>query len=348
MFQPDYRNILNAALNRKSDRLPLYEHSIGHNFIERVLDKKFPNPYSGDYSTKLEYFKHYFDFHLAMGYDTVSFECCVGPIMPGSGALGNHAEGVIKTRDDFNKYPWDEIENLYFNTFSDFFKALRAQMPEGMMAVGGVGNGVFECVQDVVGFEELCLIRADDEELYADLFSKVGDILCAVWARFLPQFGDLFCLCRMGDDLGFKSATLLPPEDIKKLIIPQYKRVVDIIHSHKKPFLLHSCGCIFDVMDDMINIAGIDAKHSNEDAIAPFSKWIDDYGTKIGNFGGLDTDALCDVTPCDIVEYTTHAYNVCAAKGKGVAIGSGNSIPDYVSVDRYVTALETIRKLRGE
>ncbi|MDR1030283.1 MAG: hypothetical protein LBL76_05370 [Treponema sp.] len=46
-----------------------------------------------------------------------------------------------------------------------------------------------------------------------------------------------------------------------------------------KPFLLHSCGCIFKVMDDLI-AARIDAKHSNEDAIAP-------YGRRIGNFGGL-------------------------------------------------------------
>ena len=348
MFQPDYRNILNAALNRKSDRLPLYEHSIGHNFMERVLGKKIPDLYGGNSSEKQEYCRLYCDFHIKMGYDTVPFECCVGSVMPGSGALGNHAEGVIKTREDFEKYPWDEIENLYFDAYSDFFKALRTQLPPGMMAVGGVGNGVFECVQDIVGFEELCLIRADDEELYADLFSKTGDILSAIWARFLPQFGDIFCVCRMGDDLGFKSSTLLPPDDVRAHIIPQYKRVVDIVHSHKKPFLLHSCGCIFDVMDDIIREAGIDAKHSNEDAIAPFSRWTDDYGSKIGNFGGLDTDALCDITPCDIVEYTTNAYNVCAAKGKGVAMGSGNSIPDYVSVDRYVTALEVIRKLRGE
>ena len=348
MFRPDYRNIQNAALNRKSDRLPIYEHSIGHGIIEKVTGKKCPDPYNGNYSDKLEYFKIFCDFHVTLGYDAPSAEGCAAAVMPGAGALGNHVEGVIKTRADFEKYPWNEIEDLYFNYFSDFFKALRANLHEGMLAVGGVGNGVFECVQELVGFEELCLIRADDEELFADLFAKAGDVLCSIWTRFLPQFGDIFCVFRMGDDLGFKSSTLLPPDDIRKHVIPQYKRIIDIVHSYKKPFLLHSCGCIFDVMGDMINIAGIDAKHSNEDAIAPFSRWIDDYGTKIGNFGGLDTDALCDVTPCDIVEYTTQAYNVCAAKGRGVAMGSGNSIPDYVSVDRYVTALETIRKLRGE
>ena len=62
-------------------------------------------------------------------------------------------------------------------------------------------------------------------------------------------------------------------DDIKAYI-PQYKRNIDIVHSWYV-VLLHSCGAIFDVMDDLIDVAGIDAKHSNEDAILPFSAgWI--------------------------------------------------------------------------
>jgi len=348
MFNPDYRNLVNAALNRVSDRIPLYEHIIGDTFIEKAIGKEFAFLHEGDHTSKLKYFRHLCSFFKDMGYDTVSYECCVGSIMPGSGALGQHKDGIIKTRDDYNKYPWEEITDLFFQAFKKSYIALRESMPEGMKAVGGVGNGVFECVQEIVGFEELCIIRSDDEELYADLFARVGDMLCAIWSRFLPEFGDIFCVCRMGDDLGFKSSTLLPPDDIRKFIIPQYKRIVDIVHKHKKPFLFHSCGYIFDVMPDIINIAKIDAKHSNEDQIAPFSKWICDYGSQIGNFGGLDTDALCEINTCDIVEYTTFAYNACVKKGRGVAIGSGNSIPDYVSVDRYYTAIDVIRRLRGE
>lgn len=46
-------------------------------------------------------------------------------------------------------------------------------------------------------------------------------------------------------------------------------------------------------MDDLIQTVGIDAKHSNEDKIAPFSTWIEKYGDRIGNFGGVDVDILC-------------------------------------------------------
>ena len=221
-------------------------------------------------------------------------------------------------------------------------------MPEGMRAIGGVGNGVFEMVQDLVGLEDLCYMKVDDEDLYLDMFRKVGDILTAIWKEFLAEYGDIYCVCRFGDDLGFKSATLLHQDDVKELIVPQYRRIVQEVHQAGKPFLLHSCGCIFGVMEELISVAGIDAKHSNEDIIAPFGRWIDDYGGRIGNFGGLDTDALCDINPCDVEEYTEQVYRVCERKGRGVAIGSGNSIPDYVSEERYLKANRLIRRLRGE
>ena len=348
MNNPDYRNIVNAAYNRKSARIPLYEHIISEKIMEAVQGKKFAELYNGDYRDKLEFFRHYCGFFRDSGYDTVSFECCAGPAMPGSGSLGGHKEGVIKTRSDFDAYPWDSIPEIYFENNRDYFRALGEAMPPGMKGIGGVGNGIFECVQDVTGFQELCYIKEDDPELYEALFAKTGEMLERIWKQFLAEFGGVFCVCRFGDDLGFKSNTLLSAADIRNLIIPQYRRIIELVHRNGKPFLFHSCGCIFSVMDDIILGAGIDAKHSNEDVIAPYSRWIDEYGGRIGNFGGLDTDVLCGNSSVDVVSYTTGVYRLCEKKGKGTAIGSGNSIPDYVSPGRYSLMLDTVRKLRGD
>ena len=348
MFEPDFRNIVNAAKNQRTARIPLYEHIISHKIMETIQGKKFAYLHDGSYTDKVEFFRNYCKFFLDSGYDTVSYERCVGAIMPGSGALGDHKEGVIKTRSDFDAYPWEKIPDIYFDNNRIYFQALEEAMPPGMKGIGGVGNGVFECVQDIVGFQELCYIKADDSDLYGALFAKVGDILTKIWERFLKEFGELFCVCRFGDDLGYKTNTLLDSDDIRNLVIPQYKRIVDLVHASGKPLLYHSCGCIFDVMDDIITVAGIDAKHSNEDVISPYSRWIDDYGGKIGNFGGLDTDTLCDSSSVDLVSYTTAIYRLCEAKGRGAAIGSGNSIPDYVNPVRYCQMLETVRKLRGD
>jgi uroporphyrinogen decarboxylase len=103
-----------------------------------------------------------------------------------------------------------------------------------MKAVGGVGNGVFECVQDIVGYLDLCLIRYDDPDLYAALFRRMGEVSEQIWKRFLLEYGDAFCVCRFGDDLGFKTMTLIPEEDIRAHVVPAHRRIVELVHAAGK------------------------------------------------------------------------------------------------------------------
>lgn len=346
-FEPDYRNIEKSARNIEADRLPLYEHIICDDVMEELTGSKFAELINGDDADKVEYFRHYCNFFKEMGYDTVSYECCVGAAMPGSGSLGAHVDPVIKTMEDFEKYPWDEVPDRYFDMFSRNFEALRKAMPAGMKAIGGVGNGIFECVQEVCGFMGLCYISADDPDLYAAMFQTVGDTNLKIWTRFLKEFGDIYCVCRFGDDLGHKTNTMLSSSDVKEFILPQYKRIVDVVHAAGKPFLLHSCGCIFDVVEDLINKVGIDAKHSNEDQIAVFPVWVEKYGDRIGNFGGIDTDAVCRLGKEEMTEYILNVVKQCRGHG-GFAFGSGNSIPNYVPADNYLHMVETIRQYRGD
>lgn len=345
MFEPDYRKLVLTARNKATPWISLYEHQIDTSIMEQVLGISFAQLYHGDDRDLDRFFQLYCDFYMQMGYDTVSYEEIIGRAMPGSGALGEHKKGVIRDASDFEKYPWESISDTYFQIYGRMFEALRRNLPPGMKAVGGIGYGIFECVQDLVGFEDLCYIRADDPELYSALFRRVGETNLKAWKRLLNDYGDVYCVCRFGDDLGFKSTTLLPPEDIKEHIIPQYRRIIQEVHRAGKPFLFHSCGCIFDVMEDIIDIAGIDAKHSNEDQIAPFPEWVRLYGDRIGNFGGIDTDAVCKLSREDMKEYIQEVVQKSFGHG-GFAFGSGNSIPYYVPVNGYLTMIEIIRELR--
>ncbi len=346
MFTPDYRNLQRAACNIESDRFPLYEHIINPTVAEKILGREFAWMLNGNYAEKKEYFRVFCDFFQKMGYDTISFEMCIGGVLIDGGALGGHKKGAIQTRDDFEKYPFDEIPRIYKQNFDMNFRALEEVLPPGMKAVGGVGNGVFELVQDLVGYMDLCYMSADDPELYTDLFARVGQMSLTIWEDFMKDHSDAFCVLRFGDDLGFKSNTLISAEDIRAHVIPQYKPIIDLVHRYGKPFLLHSCGCIFSVMEDLI-AAGIDAKHSNEDQIAPFPVWVERYGDRIGNFGGIDTDAVCRLSKPEMKEYISEV--VAKSKGRGgFAFGSGNSIPRYVAPEQFLTMNEAVREIRGE
>ncbi len=282
-----------------------------------------------------------------MTYDTVSYEVTVSRLLPDHGAIYGGRPGPIQTRADFERYPWDEIPQRYWEVAGRKFEALSKTLPTGMKALGGIGNGVLELSEDLVGFQYLAYMMADDPDLFADLFRKIGDLLVTLWETFLPSYGDQFAVCRFGDDLGFKTNTLVSPTVIRQHIIPQYRRILTLIRAAEKPFLWHSCGKIFSVMDDVIAL-GINAKHSNEDTIAPFDKWITRYGDRIGLLGGIDVDILCQCTPESIFEQVVEKGRLYRNMARGYALGSGNSIPDYVPPEGYLAMVRAGQHIRAQ
>jgi len=136
-----------------------------------------------------------------MTYDTVSFEVCVTSILPDGGALLGERPGPIQNRADFEAYPWADLPKLFRDCAMPQFEALSKCMPDGMKAIGGIGNGVFEISEDLVGFEKLCYMQADDPELFSDLYCRIGDFLIDIWGEFLERYSDLYAVCRIGDDI---------------------------------------------------------------------------------------------------------------------------------------------------
>lgn len=84
------------------------------------------------------------------------------------GALGNHADPAIKTREDFEKYPFDKVPALYAERFGPRFDALRAHMPEGMKAIGGIAIGSGNSIPDYVDVNKYVLMTRTVRECRGD------------------------------------------------------------------------------------------------------------------------------------------------------------------------------------
>ncbi len=346
-FQPDATHFSAVMNNRRPERLPIYEHNISPKVMERVLGCQFAGMLGGDNRDRQQYFQTFTRFFAEMTYDVVSFEVCITEVLPGHGALSGGRPGPIQSRADFERYPWDDVARRFWEVAAPRFAALAAALPPGMAAAGGVGNGVFEISEDLVGLEYLPFMMVDDPELYRDLYVRIGDVMLTIWNRFLQLYGDAFAACRIGDDLGFRSSLLTNPRTVRDHIIPQYKRLIDCIHGAGKPFLWHSCGAIFEIMDDFIAL-GINAKHSNEDAIAPFTRWIEQYNDRIGLLGGFDMDFLCKNSPDAVRAAVVEQGKTYRGMAAGYALGSGNSIPDYVPLDNYLAMIEGAKIIRAD
>jgi len=343
-FTPDFSNILQVLYNRRPARLPLYEHHIDAPFISRVIGEKISD--EGLTADELdEYYRKIIGFWNRMTYDAFDFEAAICNILPGHGAIYGGMAGPIQTRSDFEKYPWNDVPQIFRKKYTPHFEAIRTNLPPGMKAYGGCGYGIFEASQDLVGFEPLCIMQFLDPQLFADLFVRIGDLWVELWKWVIECYSDLFVFFRMGDDLGHKTSTLLDPDAIRQHIFPQYRRIIDLVHSSGKKFLLHSCGNIFPLMEEIISLK-IDAKHSNEDQIAPFEKWIELYSEKIGLFGGFDLNLLVLEKPENIFSTVLRKGTLYRAMTKGYGLGSGNSIPEYVPVEGFLAMVEATKEIR--
>lgn len=122
---PNYENMVKVARNQWVDHIPMYEHLIGPKVIYEITgNKPFDLMYSEDMAESKEGFRQYWDFWKTMGYDTASMEFCVGGALVGAGALGGHVEGCIKDRADFERYPWDEIPDIFFEKYGPYYRNL--------------------------------------------------------------------------------------------------------------------------------------------------------------------------------------------------------------------------------
>ncbi len=343
-FQPDYRHILHVLYNRRPDRLPLYEHHIDTPFISRAMGKEILL-HGGKPADLDAYYSEIINFWKSMGYDAFDYEAAICDILPDHGAILGGRPGPIQTRTDFERFPFDDIPHIFWETYTPHLEAIARVMPPGMKAYGGCGYGIFETSQDLVGYEYLCIMLFSDPDLFTDLFLRIGDLYESLWSEMINRYSDLFVFFRMGDDLGFKNSTLLAPETIIQHILPQYKRVISLVHRAGKKFLLHSCGNIFAIMEDIL-ACGIDAKHSNEDQIAPFDRWIDLYNDRIGLFGGIDVDVLCQNPYDEVFRQVLEVGTTYRSQTNGWGLGSGNSIPEYVPVDGFMGMIHAAMEIR--
>jgi uroporphyrinogen decarboxylase len=65
------------------------------------------------------------------------------------------------------------------------------------------------------------------------------------------------------DDLGFWSGTLMSPDFLRRKILPWHKRCAEIARASGKPYILHSCGKIDEIMDDLIGDVEVSLLHKH-------------------------------------------------------------------------------------
>jgi len=217
------------------------------------------------------------------------------------------------------------------------FEYIDQHLPEGMGLMTCHAGGMFEHLSQIMSLEGLCLALYDAPDLVAAVAEKVGERLLAFY-RHLVDLDNVVALFQ-GDDMGFRTGTLVAPNALRAHVLPWHKQFAQMAHEHGVPYFLHSCGNLETIMEDLIEEVGIDGKHSYEDAILPVQDFQARYGDRIAVLGGMDLNILSAASPEQVRAKTRGLIEECGARGR-YAVGSGNSVPSYVPVENYLAMVD--------
>jgi len=367
---PNFENLRRTILRQgPPGPVPFFELFADPGMVEAVLGERFPvnlhryieEPTRALSERELPVLTHSLDMYVRfcreMGYDYVfmvtgfSLQRNFQVIRDTAGTQNwpdgsrywqDESTGPIQSWADFEAYPWPKIEELNHLAL----EYVGSVLPDGMKLAAFMFGGIFEMSSWMMGLQPFSYALFDQPDLVEAICSRVGELTTAAAAQAAAI--DNVEMVYFSDDLGYYSSTLISPTALRKYIFPHYKKVSRAVRGAGKLLVYHSCGNMYNVMDEIIDEVGIDAKHSFEDKILPVEQAYRRWGDRIAILGGVDMDLLGRGTEEQVRKRVRKILETCGVKGTGYCLGTGNTAANYIPRENYLAMLDEGRRWNVE
>ncbi|MHB1295160.1 MAG: uroporphyrinogen decarboxylase family protein [Anaerolineae bacterium] len=344
---PDFQRVRKALLLQgEPDRVPNMELWVDNHAMSSFLGSPVHDWYQDTANVVEFWYRAGYDYaHIIPHYRFPKAKLSHQEVAEGkggdegqvSGALISAETGMITDWASFERYPWPRIEDVDYGPVE---RAI-ALLPPGMKLISGTFAGVFEESWQIMGMETLCTMLADDPELVRAITERVGSFMLQVIERLAPLDG--VGAIWHSDDIGFKSGTLISPRALRAYIFPWYRRFGEVCKHFDKPFVYHSDGNLWAVLDDILACG-----YNGLNPIEPLGMDIEQlhaaYGGKICLIGNIGLEYELTMGTPEDVRARVKQRIARLAPGGGYCCGSSNSITSYVPMENYVAMLQAVRE----
>ena len=235
--------------------------------------------------------------------------------------------GLITTRAEFEAFRWPDPDALDYSTFERIASVLSPKRK--VIAILGK---VFTCASWLMGLEGLSFALADEPDLVAAVFDRVGRFQYRVMENML-RF-DCVGAAWHADDIAFKTQLLVSPRVLRKHVFPWYMEMNRLAHAKDCLVVYHSDGALQEVMEDII-ACRFDGLNPIEPPAMDINAIKREYGSRISIIGNIDLGyTLTRGTPQEVREEVRQRIHDLAPGG-GYAVSSSNSIPEYVPLANF-------------
>ena len=205
--------------------------------------------------------------------------------------------------------------------------------------VGRIGALLFERAWSLRSIEELLVDFYEEEDFAHALFSRITDYNVAIINEALQYPIDGFYL---GDDYGQQQGMIMGPLLWRKFIKPYLARIFAPIKAKGLPIILHSCGNILDILDDLVEI-GLNCYHTVQPEIYNLKDLKNRFGGRLAFFGAISTQRFLPFAkPEEVKAKINETISILGTNG-GYICAPTHQVPRDVPVENIMAMIEVFK-----
>ena len=248
-----------------------------------------------------------------------------------------HCSGL----DELAAFPWPTAEMW---DYSNILPGIEAR-PD--VAAIGRSRGFFEISHFVRGMDNFMVDLALAEDFACALMDRIADYLLEVTRRALEEAKGRYLLYEYNDDVAHQYGLMISPQMWRRLIKPRMARFCDLIHSHGAKVKYHSCGSVYEIIPDLIEI-GVDVLNPIQ-ALAkdmdPFSL-KKEFGDRLCFDGGIDIQDLLPNASADHLRRHVRRMIDVVGKNGGYILGGSHALQADTPVENVTAMIEEAKTAR--
>lgn len=206
------------------------------------------------------------------------------------------------TVSDIVNHPWPEpYDPGYTRGLRERVEKMRAETDCALVL--NLSLWVLQCSQNVRGYEDWFMDLAAAPHLIECMADCITESLLGPLEMVTAEIGDLVDAISVSDDIGHQDRLSMSPKTYRRIFKPRHARLAQAIKSRSdKPLMWHTCGSVYDILDDLIEI-GVDslnpvqtsAKNMEADRLKR------EFGDRLSFWGGIDTMHVLNYgTPAEV------------------------------------------------
>ncbi len=253
-----------------------------------------------------------------------------------------YMRGTLNNFEEYESFPLpDPDDPLRENMFNAAMQIEKKY--EGKICCAPGITGMMEVTWEGFGLQNFSRLLSNKKNT-KKVFDDRGKFSVEMVKRIIEWGGTGPVL--VSDDYGYKKGLFMSPRNYREFVIPWLSRICKIAHKGGLQVVLHSCGDIYQIFEDIIN-AGVDAINPIEPTTANHNynifKLNEKYGNEITFIGNVSPQDLADKNPQDIKDYVKKLITQIAPDG-GFILSSGHSINPAVKLENFLAMRESLEK----